>query len=73
MYGKMSAMSPMWTKLEHFIHVVYHNESYHSIIDNELINYCISEVAYSIIFYGSKIWTKLKEHYHAWDTILLAH
>ena len=33
-------------KLEHII--LYHNENYHSNIDNELINYCISEVAYSI-------------------------
>ena len=39
-------------KLEHII--LYHNENYHSNIDNELINYCISEVAYSI----NKFWLK---------------
>ena len=39
-------------KLEHII--LYHNENYHSNIDNELINYCISEVSYSIY----KFWLK---------------
>ena len=39
-------------KLEHII--FYHNENYHSNMDNELINYCISEVAYSIY----KLWLK---------------
>ena len=39
-------------KLEHII--LYHNENYHCNMDNELINYCISEVAYSIY----KFWLK---------------
>ena len=39
-------------KLEHII--LYHNENHHSNMDNELINYCISEVAYSIY----KFWLK---------------
>ena len=39
-------------KLEHII--LYHNENYHSNMDNELINYCISELAYSIY----KFWLK---------------
>ena len=39
-------------KLKHIIS--YHKENYHSNIDNELTNYCISEVAYSIY----KFWLK---------------
>ena len=51
-------------KLEHII--LYHNESYHSNIDNELINYCISEVAYPIYkFYLKNINNKIKEHHRA--------
>ena len=39
-------------KLEHII--LYHNENYHTNIDIDLLNYCISEVAYSIY----KFWLK---------------
>ena len=39
-------------KLEHII--LYHNENYHSNLDNELINNCLSEVAFSIY----KFWLK---------------
>ena len=47
-------------KLEHII--LYHNDNYHSNIDNELINYCISEVAYSICkFWLKNLNNKIKE------------
>ena len=46
-------------KLEYFI--LCHNENYHSNIDNELINYCISEVANSIYkFWFKNIYNKIK-------------